>query len=142
MNKIAESILNKIDERAEQIRKLISDVKNTIGESAHIEVDINGLTYGLESDSESVSASHWIESNDYESGGHWYVAIVFAPNSDKWGYKCSADRAWDGMATDMETLKNLKRLFDAEKVEMDAIQKVLDAYKSSNDAVTDFFGIA
>jgi hypothetical protein len=137
MNNIAENIKTMINERGAEICKLVSDVKNAIGESGRVEVDSNGVTYILTADKETVSVKRSVKSTDYE----WCIAMAWAPTS-AFAYKCSADRAWNGESTDAETLKELKRLFDDEAVAMGTIRKVLDAYKSSNDAVTDFFGTA
>jgi hypothetical protein len=135
-----QSVYNKIEERKAEISKLFSEVIDTIGESGQVSVNINGVNYTLTTSDATLSATYWVKSTDYASGGYWYSDMLFKPKS-KWTHCCVAESAWDGTSTDIETLKRLKQMFDAEKAEMDTIRKVLDAYKSRNDAVTDFFGI-
>lgn len=151
MNITINKIQDKINNRAEEIKQLMADVRQVTGDNGHVEVEVNGVELRLESE---VGKNGFGKATDnvtvrftkpvihkYDDGSEsydWGINMIFAPGVG-WQWDCLADKAWDHRSTDVGVLEMLKVRFDIEGAEMDNIRKALEAHKAAKKEVYDFF---
>ena len=137
--KVSCNVQRRLNEQAAIIRDLISKVRQVTGENGSIPVQ--GWTLGSHcADGEdNIFCQKWQEDDSSPSGGWWRIIIVSMPRSKTWRFLCLADKAWDGVSTDLATLEHLKGLFEIETKDLQLVEGLLEKFHKEHEEVFSFF---